>query len=310
MTVPTHWLLFFPPSWAWKITSMLITMLLTYMSNCIKPSRRCKCSPHLRLKGRGDSRIIKLMPFHWSQGTWSWPKLMPTKGGERWKTTGRRNCMKWNAELLRVSLPTSWKTSGTGCSGFLHQNWLFLITPIMGASLCSDVWAEQTRCATAVLEETSQKVSETEEVPQSVNCLQPVQHQTDETPLGWVNRKLCAFLRMSPGAPLLDQGWKVQHKGKGICRHQHQWSGCRGTDHTDEVWKIWPIKISSIPPLFVLEIASLKHGGYEMLSYALIFGMIILTWTQMPKKLLAFPMLGTSTIVALPQWDKGLCSTK
>ena len=64
-------------------TSMLITMLLTYVSDCVKPSRGCNCSPHLRLKGRGDTMIIKLMPFHWSQATWSWPKVIPTKGGER-----------------------------------------------------------------------------------------------------------------------------------------------------------------------------------------------------------------------------------
>ena len=37
---------------------------------------------------------------------------MPTKGGERLKTGGRRNHMKWNAGLPNASLPTSWKTSG------------------------------------------------------------------------------------------------------------------------------------------------------------------------------------------------------
>ena len=34
------------------------------------------------LKGRDDSMIIKLMPFHWNQVIWSWLKLTPTKGGE------------------------------------------------------------------------------------------------------------------------------------------------------------------------------------------------------------------------------------
>ena len=102
---------YFPTIVSTENTSMLITMLQTYVSNCVKPSRKCKYSPHLRLKGRGDTMILKLMPFHWNWATWSWLKLMPTKGGERWKTSGRRNHMKWNTELLKVSLPTLWKTS-------------------------------------------------------------------------------------------------------------------------------------------------------------------------------------------------------
>ena len=32
-------------------------------------------------------------------------------------------------------------------------------------------------------------------MPQSVNCPLPAQHQTGETPLGWVNKKLCAFIQ-------------------------------------------------------------------------------------------------------------------
>ena len=100
----------FPLSWAQKNTSMSTTTLLTYMSNCTKPSRKHKCSPHLRLKDRGSTMIIKLMTFHWNHATWSWLKLTPTKGGERWKTSGRRNHMKWNAGLLKVSLPTPWRT--------------------------------------------------------------------------------------------------------------------------------------------------------------------------------------------------------
>ena len=102
----------FPLLWAQKNTSMSTPMLLIYMSNCTRPSRKCKHSLHLRMKGRGNTMIIKLMPFHWNLVTWSWLKLTPTNGGERWTTSVRRNCMKWNAELLKVSLPTSWRTSG------------------------------------------------------------------------------------------------------------------------------------------------------------------------------------------------------
>ena len=103
---------YFPPLWAQKNSGMSTTMLLNYVSDCAKPSRNCKCCPHLRLKGKGDTMIIKLMPFHWNQVTWFLLKPMPTKGGERWMTGGRKNSMKWNTELLKVSLPTLWKTRG------------------------------------------------------------------------------------------------------------------------------------------------------------------------------------------------------
>ena len=83
---------------------------------------------------------------------------------------------------------------------------IFLITPKMGAPLCSGVQAEWTSCTITILEEPTQKSSEIEEASQSENCLLLAQHQTGETPLGWVNRKLCAFQRMFSGASLLDQG--------------------------------------------------------------------------------------------------------
>ena len=56
-----------------------------------------------------------------------------------------------------------------------------------------------------------------------------------------------------------------------------QHSGGRGTDHTDEVWKIQLTMISSIPPLFMSRDHKLKTWGCEtgMLANALIFGMVI-----------------------------------
>ena len=167
--------LIFPLLWAEKNTSMSITMLLTYESDCTKPSRKHKHSPHLRLKGRGDTMIIKLMPFHWNQVTWSWLKLIPTNGGERWKTSGRRNCMKWNTELLKVSLPTLWKTSRLDAhESYTGMNFFFLITPTMGAPLCAGEQVEWTKCTTTILGEPTWKASENEETPkvQSV-CYQP-----------------------------------------------------------------------------------------------------------------------------------------
>ena len=105
------------------------------------------------------------------------------------------------------------KNQQTGWSQVLHWNWLFLITPAKGTPLCMVVWAEWTRCTTIALQEQTLEGSETEEVPWSVNCLPATQWQTVETPLGWVNRKLCVFLWMFAGASLLDQGWKVQCRG-------------------------------------------------------------------------------------------------
>ena len=147
----------------------------------------------------------------------------------------------------------------------------------MGTSLCSGVQAEWAKCTTTILEEPTQKVSENEEVSQSVKCLPLAQHQTGKAALGWTNRELCAFLRTFLGASLLDKGWKVQCRGKGMCRNQCQHSGGGGTNHTDEVRKIWPNAISSILAHFILEIASLNTEGYktDMLAHAMILGMII-----------------------------------
>ena len=74
-------------------------------------------------------------------------------------------------------------------------------------------WAEQAWCTTTTLEEQTLEGSETEEVPQSVNCLPLAQQQTVETPLGWMNRKLCAILQTFSRVSLLVQGWKVQCRG-------------------------------------------------------------------------------------------------
>ena len=64
------------------------------------------------------------------------------------------------------------------------------------------------RCTTTTLEEQTQ-MNETEEAPQSVNCLLPAQHQTGGTPLGGVNRRLCAFNWTFPRASWIDKGLKV-----------------------------------------------------------------------------------------------------
>ena len=100
------------------------------------------------------------------------------------------------------------KNQQTGCLWVLHQNWLFLIAPTEGIPLCMIVWAKQASCTMTTLEEQTPEESETEKVPQSVSCLSLAQCQTGETPLGSVNRRLCAVIRIFPRASLLDKGVK------------------------------------------------------------------------------------------------------
>ena len=101
------------------------------------------------------------------------------------------------------------KNKWTGCSQVLHQNWLYLIALAKGTPLCMVVWTKQARCTTTTLEEQTLDESETQETPQRANCPPLAQHQMEETPLGWVNRKLCVFLWTFSRGCLLVQGWKV-----------------------------------------------------------------------------------------------------
>ena len=54
-------------------TSIWIIMLLSYVNDCVKPSRKCRSSPHQRPRNRSDSdtMIERLIPFHWNPATWS-----------------------------------------------------------------------------------------------------------------------------------------------------------------------------------------------------------------------------------------------
>ena len=221
-------------------------MSLNYVNDCTKSSRRCKHSPHLRLRWYYDCKanVISIEP-----GNLVLAKAATYKGRREVKDW-------WEEELYEVEHRTAegipsylMKNQWTGCSWVLNQNWLLLITPIMGAPLCTGVWAEWAKCAITILEEPTQKVSENEKVPQSAKCLLLAQHQTDETPLGLVNRKCHTYQRTFSGTSLPDQWWKVRCRGKGIHRCQCWHSGCGGTDHTDEVRKMQLVSISSIPPL-------------------------------------------------------------
>ena len=87
------------------------TTLLSYMNGCEMPWRKHKCSLHLRLRDRSNTLTGGIIPFNWRQVTWSWLKMTPTGGRGKWRTSGRRNCMKWNTKLLKESICTLWKTS-------------------------------------------------------------------------------------------------------------------------------------------------------------------------------------------------------
>ena len=186
--------------------SMSTATLPSNMNDCEKPSRKPKCSQHLRLRDRSNTMTGRLMPFHWRQVTWSWLKLISTRGRGKWRASWRRNYMEWNTELLKESLCALWKTSGQDAHESSTKTDFFSSLLPKWTPLCMVMPAEQAQCTTTTLEEQSPKKSENEEVPWGVNCLLPAQQQTVETPLGWVNRKLCAILQMFPRMSLLDQG--------------------------------------------------------------------------------------------------------
>ena len=114
--------------------------------------------------------------------------------------------MKWSGKLQKASPSYLMKNQLTGCLQVLHWNQLFLITLTEGTHFCTVVQAKWARCTNTTLEEQTLEGSETEEVPQSANCPSLAQYQTGETPLGWLNRKLCAFMQTFPRASWLDKG--------------------------------------------------------------------------------------------------------
>ena len=159
----------------------------------------------------------------------------------------------------------------------------FLITHAKGTPLCMVVQTEQARCATTTLEEQILKDSETVEVPQSVNCLLLAQHQTDETPLAWVNRKLCVFLWTFSGATFLDQGWKVWCRGiRGVWKSMLMFLQQRCWSH------LWGSKDMAghnnfnSPSLWSRDCKLITLWGHEMgaLAHALIFGVTFILNTD------------------------------
>ena len=139
------------------------------------------------------------MPFHWNQVTWSWLKPILTGGKESEGLVG--------GGTVGSGMPDSRGCPFLPCKEPVDR--MFKSSPLKltteGTPLCMIIDAKQARCTTTILEEQTQK-SETEKEPQCVNCPLPAQCQTDETPLGWVKRRLCAFIWMFLRASLLDKG--------------------------------------------------------------------------------------------------------
>ena len=109
---------YFPWSGVHRNTNVSTTTLLSCVKDCGRLSKRLRCSPYQRQRGRSGTTIGKLMQFYWNQMTWSCLKLMSTWGGEKWRIGGRRNCTKWSTKLWKASLPTLWKASGPDAHEF------------------------------------------------------------------------------------------------------------------------------------------------------------------------------------------------
>ena len=178
---------------------------------------------------KGMDGWVNPQPGWVGSGYWTWDLLHESLLlyqlsylGKMFPSTRRKVKDWWKEEPYKVECQVAegipsylMRNQQTGHSWVLHQNWLFLITPTEGTPLCMIVHAKWARCTTTTLEKQILEKSETEEAPQSANCLSPTQHQTGETPLGWLNRKLHAFICIFPRASLLDKGWKVWCRGIG-----------------------------------------------------------------------------------------------
>ena len=242
------------------------------------------------------------MPFHWTWVIWSWLKPTPTGGGGKWMD-------QWEEEpyevehLVAEGIPSYFmKNQQTGCSWVLHQNWLFLITPTAGTYMCTVVQAKWSRCTNTALEEQTPEGSKTKYMPQSANCPSLAQHQTGETSLGWVNRKLCVFMWMFSRASWIDKGWKVWCIGIGCVwksmlafwqwRYWSHWWGLKDTTGHNYF----------NPTSFHSRDCKLTTWGWEMdvLAHASFFGATTSSWIQMPWNCWCSPCKGPHTVVTLP----------
>ena len=174
--------------------------------------KRPKCSPCQRQRNRSSTMIGKLMPLHLILGDLVLAKVNTYREEEKVEGSVGGGAIWCGAPSCRSHpfLPHDNPKDQILMSP--SPNWLFLIVPTERTHLCMVGQAKQARCTTTTLEEQTQK-SETEEVLQSANCLLLAEHQAGETALGWVNRRLHAFIQMFSRASWIDKGRKVQCRG-------------------------------------------------------------------------------------------------
>ena len=127
--------------------------------------------------------------------------------------------------------PMKWQTNAE--SHILHCNWLLLITSETGVPLCVGVCQAWDWCTSLTVVKATPRRSGSEIMPCVASGLATTQHQTNQTSLGWINRKLWLLLWMFTGGSTEDV-WRLQVKYSGSgCLHlwpidaigqQNEWS--------------------------------------------------------------------------------------
>ena len=206
-----HWMclpvdLYFPTIRGTKNTSMLTTTLPSYVNNCRKPLKRLKCSPQSEAERQKRHYNRKANAVSLEPGDLDLAKADAYRGRSKVKDWWEEEPYKVECQVAEGIPSYIMKHQQTGCSWVLHWNQLFLITPMEWTLICMIAWAKQARYTTITLENQTPEESENEEAPQSADFPLLAQHQRGETPLAWVNRKLCAFMQMFSRASLLDKG--------------------------------------------------------------------------------------------------------
>ena len=74
-----------------------IAELCEWLQEAFKEAQMQSTSQAERQKRCSDR---KLMPFDWNQVIWSWLKLTPTGGGERWRISGRKEPYKVECQIM------------------------------------------------------------------------------------------------------------------------------------------------------------------------------------------------------------------
>ena len=191
-------------------TRVLITTSLSYVNSCRKQLKRLRCSPHQMQR---DRSYRKANAISLESGDLVLAKASAYRGRNKVKDHWEEEPYRLEFQVAECIPSYLMRNQWAGHSWVLHWNWPFLIVPTEGTPLCMVMCAKQARYTTTTLDEQPLEDNETEEVPQCVNCPSLAQHQTGKTPLGWVNRKLHAFIGMFSRASLLDKGWKVWCRG-------------------------------------------------------------------------------------------------